>query len=124
MASLPQTTAHQPNDRPSNARTSAPENSPAVPRDTGFHEPLSKLSNTTLPHKDALRGAGEELDMSVIAKGKHHRHPTPPGLGNRHHDVGSIEAQMYNDLDMVDADDYEKSRQEGKFKKILHKLAH
>lgn len=117
MASLPQTTAHQPKGRPSNARTSAPENSPAVPRDTGFHEPLSKLSNTTLPHKDALRGAGEELDMSEIAN-------THPGWGNRHHDVESIEAQMYNDLDMVDAEDHEKSRQEGKFKKILHKLAH
>jgi len=82
----------------------------------------TRLTNTTLPHKDALTGPGEGLDMSVIAERKHHRHPTFLERGNRHQNAESIEAQMYNDLDVVDAEDYEKSRQEGKFKRILHKL--
>ncbi|KAF8464357.1 hypothetical protein BDZ91DRAFT_783594 [Kalaharituber pfeilii] len=94
----------------------------AAPRDTGFKEPLSRLSNTTLPHKDAVVSPGGELNVSLTTEKKRQRHPTFGRGEQRSADNVDPEENMYKDLELVDAEDFAKAQRKGKVKRVFQKL--
>jgi hypothetical protein len=84
---------------------------------TGFTEPFSLLSNTTLRHQDAITDTNEDLSTIVSRQKKHH----PTFHHKQAKDVADIEKEMYKDLQVADAGEVEKAQQ-GKLKRALHKL--